>query len=49
MEYLIESKKVGVAAVGEGLIVILDYSSSKKVPLPLRLRENILQLQPELE
>ena len=49
MDYFIESKKVGVAAVGEGLIVILDYSSSKKVPLPLRLRENILQLQPELE
>jgi acyl-CoA thioester hydrolase len=49
MEYLIESEKLGVAAIGEALIVILDYQSSQKVPLPQDLKKKILQLQPELK
>ena len=49
MDHIIESDKVGTAAVGEAFIVILDYESSQKVPLPLSVRKRILQLQPELE
>ncbi len=49
MDYIIESEKVGTAAIGEALIVILDYESSQKVPLPLTVRKRILQLQPELK
>ncbi len=49
MDYIIESEKVGVAAIGESVIVILDYKSSQRVPLPLSVEKKILQLQPELK
>jgi len=48
MDYLIESEKVGTAAIGEAVIVIIDYKSSQKVQLPLSVEKKILQLQPEL-
>ena len=49
MDYLIESKKIGVVAIGEAVIVIIDYKSSQKAPLPLSVEKKILQLQPELK
>jgi acyl-CoA thioester hydrolase len=49
MDYIIESEKNGVVAVGEALIVILDYKTSKKVSLPMNVKEKILDLQPELK
>ena len=49
MDYLIESEKIGVVAVGEAVIVILDYKSSQKAPLPMSVKEKILQLQPDLK
>ena len=48
MDYLIESEKIGVVAIGEAVIVIIDYKSSQKAPLPLIVKEKILQLQPDL-
>ena len=48
MDYLIESDKIGVVAIGEAVIAILDYKSSRKTPLPLIVKDKILQLQPEL-
>jgi acyl-CoA thioester hydrolase len=49
MDYIIESEKNGVVAVGEAIIVILDYKTSQKVSLPLKVMEKILLLQPELK
>ena len=49
MDHIIESDKVGTAAVGEAFIVILDYENSQKVPIPSSVRKRILQLQPELK
>lgn len=49
MDYIIESKKNGVAAVGEAMIVVLDYKTSEKVDLPASVKEKILELQPELK
>ena len=49
MDYIIQSERRGVVAVGEGLIVILDYKTSQKVSLPLKVKEQILKLQPELK
>ena len=49
MDHLIESEKVGVAAIGEAVIVIIDYQNSQKAPLPLIVKKKILQLQPELK
>ncbi len=49
MDYLIESDKIGVVAIGEAVIVILDYESSQKAPLPIVVKEKILKLQPELK
>ncbi|MHA1994788.1 MAG: acyl-CoA thioesterase [Candidatus Hodarchaeales archaeon] len=49
MDYLIHSEKVGTAAVGEGVIVVLDYQTSTKVPLPENVKEKILALEPGLK
>ena len=49
MEYLVESEKLGTVAIGEAILVIIDYKSSQKVPLPLSVEKKILQLQPELQ
>ncbi len=49
MDYLIHSEKVGPAAVGEGVIVVLDYQTSTKVPLPENVKEKILALEPGLK
>lgn len=45
MEYLIVSEKSGVAASGEGVIVIYDYNNSKKAELPLTTREAIEMIE----
>ncbi|KJR49545.1 putative thioesterase [Desulfosporosinus sp. I2] len=45
MEYLIVSEKLGVAASGEGVIVIYDYNNSKKAELPLTTREAIEMIE----
>jgi len=41
MEYLIVSEKVGVAASGEGVIVMYDYNTSQKAELPLVIKAAI--------
>jgi acyl-CoA thioester hydrolase len=41
MEYLIVSEKVGVAASGEGVIVMYNYNTSQKAELPLVTKASI--------
>ena len=41
MEYLFVSEKVGVAASGEGVIVMYDYNTSQKAELPLVIKAAI--------
>jgi acyl-CoA thioester hydrolase len=41
MEYKVESKKHGLAAKGEGVIVLIDYEKGGKVPLDDELRSKI--------
>jgi len=41
MEYLIVSEKLGVAASGEGVIVMYDYNTSQKAELPLAIKAAI--------
>ena len=45
MEYLIVSEKVGVAASGEGVIVMYDYNTSQKAELPLVVKAAIEQTE----
>lgn len=47
MEYIIVSEKLGVAATGEGVIVIYDYNNSKKAELPLATKEAIEKIEKE--
>ena len=47
MEYIIVSEKLGVAATGEGVIVIFDYNNSKKAELPLATKEAIEMIEKE--
>lgn len=44
MEYIIESKSKGIAAVGESKIVVYDYKSSKRVTLPDTVRTKIREI-----
>ena len=44
MEYIIESKSKGIAAVGESKIVVYDYKSSKRVALPDIVRNKIREI-----
>ncbi len=48
MDYLLYSEKNGTAAVGEALIVVLNYQTSTKSPLPPKVKEKILELEPDL-
>ena len=41
MEYAVFSDKVGLAAHGDGRIVMLDYASGAKAPIPDRIRAAI--------
>ncbi|HEX6733088.1 MAG TPA: thioesterase family protein [Pyrinomonadaceae bacterium] len=46
MEYLVVSQKhQKVAAEGNGLIVCLNYSENKKVPIPIELKKRIQELE----
>ncbi|MHA1977890.1 MAG: acyl-CoA thioesterase [Candidatus Hodarchaeales archaeon] len=48
MDYLILSEKSGTTAVGEAVIVVLNYATSTKSPLPVKVKEKILALEPAL-
>jgi len=41
MEYIIESKSKGIAAIGESKMVAYDYKSSKKTTIPDSVRNKI--------
>lgn len=45
IEYLIVSEKVGVAAAGEGVVVMYDYKISQKTSVPAELRTTIQELE----
>ncbi|MHA1940116.1 MAG: acyl-CoA thioesterase [Candidatus Hodarchaeales archaeon] len=45
MEYLIESNSVGTAAVGESVIVVLNYTTNQKTPLPPSILKKIQKLE----
>lgn len=45
MEYLIVSEKVGIAASGEGVIVVYNYNTSEKAELPLATKNAIEQTE----
>lgn len=45
MEYIVVSEKLGVAATGEGIIVMFDYNNSVKAELPLVTKEAIDTLE----
>jgi len=44
MDYAIFSERLGLAAHGEGRIVMVDYKSGAKVPIPKAIREAIAAL-----
>jgi acyl-CoA thioester hydrolase len=44
MEYIIESKSKGVAAIGESKMVAYDYKSSKRTTLPDIVRNKIMEI-----
>ena len=44
MEYIIESKSKGTAAIGESKIVVYDYKSSKRTTLPDTVRNKIKEI-----
>ncbi|MFW9835712.1 MAG: acyl-CoA thioesterase [Candidatus Thorarchaeota archaeon] len=44
MEYIIESKSKGIAAIGESKIVVYDYKSSKRTDLPDIVRNKIREI-----
>lgn len=45
MDYLIVSEKVGVAATGEGVLVMYDFNTSQKTNLPAELLNAIKKLE----
>jgi acyl-CoA thioester hydrolase len=45
LEYMIVSEKMGVAASGEEVVVIYDYTNSKKTELPLAIKESIGRIE----
>lgn len=45
MEYIVVSEKSGVAAKGEGVLVIFDYNKSIKVEMPDSIKESIMSLE----
>ena len=44
MEYIIMSKSKGIAAIGDSKMVLYDYKSSKKIPLPDSVRNRIREI-----
>ncbi len=44
MEYIIESKSKGIAALGEDKMVVYDYRSSKRTTLPDIVRNKIREI-----
>jgi acyl-CoA thioester hydrolase len=44
MEYIIESKSKGIAAIGESKIVVYDYKSSERTTLPDTVRTKIREI-----
>ncbi|MFW9805183.1 MAG: acyl-CoA thioesterase [Candidatus Thorarchaeota archaeon] len=44
MEYIIESKSKGIAALGESKIVVYDYKSSERTTLPETVRNKIREI-----
>lgn len=47
-EYLIVSEKLGVAAVGEGILVMYDFNKSEKIRVPEEIREAIEKVEQRL-
>jgi len=45
MEYLIVSEKVGVAAAGEGVLVMYDFNTSQKISVPAEIKTAIKKLE----
>ena len=45
MEYIIVGEESGVAATGEGILVVYDYNKQGKTPVPLKLREAIKRIE----
>ncbi len=45
MQYEVVSDTKGIAAMGEGVVVMIDYTTGKKVPLPAEMRTTITQLE----
>lgn len=41
MEHIIESEKLGIAAIGEAVIVTYDYKKNSKVAVPKSIRNRI--------
>jgi acyl-CoA thioester hydrolase len=44
MEYIIESKSKGIAALGESKMVVYNYKTSKKTTLPDIVRNRIREI-----
>ncbi|MFW9847452.1 MAG: acyl-CoA thioesterase [Candidatus Thorarchaeota archaeon] len=44
MEYIIESKSKGIAALGESKMVVYDYKASKRTNLPDTVRNKIREI-----
>ncbi|MFX0055376.1 MAG: acyl-CoA thioesterase [Candidatus Hermodarchaeota archaeon] len=44
MEYIVESKSKGIAALGESKMVVYDYESSKRTTLPDIVRNKIKEI-----
>lgn len=45
MEYMIVSEKLGVAAIGEGVLVMYDFNASQKIRIPKEIRTAIEKLE----
>ena len=45
MEYIIVGEESGVAAIGEGVLVVFDYNKMEKTQMPLKLREAIREIE----
>jgi acyl-CoA thioester hydrolase len=49
IEYLIVSEKVGVAAEGEGVLVMYDYNKSQKISVPDEIKTAIQGLEKRID
>ncbi len=45
MQYEVVSEKLGLAAEGEGVVVMFDYATQKKLPVDDALRSRIAKLE----